>query len=196
MKKDAPPFWKGPAVRALTLASAGAAAFAIGIVITRPEAAGDVRPDEVVGVALHAPSHALQLQPPAIDVRGPQLPVDAGRLSEHVTYNPFAALNLNIAPSPAPVASAVKAVQKKPEPAPPPPPPTAPPLPFTAVGSIAGAQVTGGQSIAFVKQQDQLLVIHSGDTIGPSYRVESVTAQRIEFTYLPLMQRQTLMLAP
>lgn len=72
----------------------------------------------------------------------------------------------------------------------------APPLPFTAVGAISGTEVTGGKLVAFIRQQDQLLVIKAGDAIGQTYRVESITAQKIEFTYLPLMQRQVLALVP
>ncbi|MBA2674829.1 MAG: secretion system X translation initiation factor, partial [Ramlibacter sp.] len=76
------------------------------------------------------------------------------------------------------------------------PPPVAPPLPFTAVGAIEGAHVAEGRPVAFVKQQEQLLLVRAGDTIGQTYRVEAVTSQKIEFIYLPLMQRQTLALSP
>jgi hypothetical protein len=64
------------------------------------------------------------------------------------------------------------------------------------MGSISGADVTGGQPVAFLQQQDRLLIVHAGESVGGSWRVESITPQRIEFTYLPLMQRQSLPLAP
>lgn len=81
-------------------------------------------------------------------------------------------------------------------PAPEPPPPMAPPLPFTAIGSIEGPDVTSGQLLAFLQQQDKLLVVRKGETIGQLYRVEAVTPDKVEFTYLPLNQRQTLALTP
>lgn len=132
----------------------------------------------------------------------------ADRLGDQVIHNPFGALNLNAGvtavKSATDEARARGLLGKRKEaskpaapPTPPsPPPPAAPRLPFTAVGAISGAEVTGGQPIAFVKQQDQLFVVRAGDAIGQSYRVESITPQRIEFMYLPLMQRQTLALGP
>lgn len=72
----------------------------------------------------------------------------------------------------------------------------APPLPFVAVGAIQGTQVTDGQPVAFIRQQDQLIVVRAGDAIGQNYKVESISARAIELTYLPLMQRQSLALAP
>lgn len=128
------------------------------------------------------------------------------RLDARVIHNPFGALNpnagvINDSASDARIKAALARRPKEPPkaaapPPPPPPPPVAPPLPFTAVGSIAGAQVTGGPPVAFIRQQDRLLLVRAGETIGQNYRVESITEQRIEFTYLPLMQRQTLALAP
>jgi hypothetical protein len=133
-------------------------------------------------------------------------PERADRLSDQVAHNPFGALNLNagVVPSAIDEARARAELKKPKEPpkSPPPPPPAAapapvaPPLPFTAVGSIAGDQVTEGKQVAFIKQQDQLLLVRAGDAIGQQYRVESVSGQRIEFMYLPLMQRQALILAP
>lgn len=72
----------------------------------------------------------------------------------------------------------------------------APPLPFVAIGSINGASVTDGEPVAFVRQQEQLFVVRAGDAIGHAYRVESVGPQGVEFTYLPLRQRQVLALTP
>jgi len=137
-------------------------------------------------------------------------PRTADRFTGQVAHNPFGALNLKTeapavqdATPRSDVKSSSELATKKrnaeaaePLAARPPPPPTAPALPFVAVGSITGAQVTAGRPIAFIKQQDQLLLLGVGDTIGQAYRVDSITAQKIEFTYLPLMQRQALPLAP
>ena len=126
------------------------------------------------------------------------------RLLGPIIHDPFTPLNTasppastaqsngNVAPDPGLKARSAK----PPEPVAPAPPPVAPPLPFVAVGSVEGAELTNGRPVAFIRQQDQLLVVHAGDTIKQTYRVDSITTQRIEFTYLPLMQRQTLALAP
>jgi len=123
------------------------------------------------------------------------------RLEPESSTNPFGQLNLQppalasvglpagakpVAPKPTKVVA--------PPPPPPPPAPTAPPLPFVAIGSIEGPDATAGQKIAFLQQQDTLLVVRKGEAIGPLYRVEDISADRVEFTYLPLNQRQWLSL--
>jgi hypothetical protein len=189
-----------PRTRLTMLLLAGAAVLSAGMFLTRPSSGFDTAVETVAASSSprmrSATSKGAQGAPPRALEMGPPLPT-TDRLTEHVTFNPFAALNLNVAPAPAPAASAAKPVAKKaPDPAPPPPaPPMAPPLPFTVVGAIAGEQVTDGKSVAFIKVQDHLLVIHSGDAIPPSYRVESITAQKIDFIYLPLMQHQSLALS-
>lgn len=79
---------------------------------------------------------------------------------------------------------------------PPPPPPTAPALPFSVVGGISGQQIAEGRPVVFLRLRDEVLVVRPGDEIDKTYRVETITAQKIEFIYLPLQQRQTLTLAP
>lgn len=123
------------------------------------------------------------------------------RLDADARNNPFAQLNLRPpgqaslgAPAVTkPVAAPVKA---KPAADPPPePPPMAPALPFTVIGSIEGADATSGQPIAFLQQQNTLFVVRAGESIGQLYRVESVSSEKVEFTYLPLNQRQSLSFA-
>lgn len=144
-----------------------------------------------------------------VEVPGPsQASVgEEARLKPESAHNPFGPLNLK---PPAPVALGAPEVQKPPptkpqkpavqETAPvvavPPPAPTAPALPFVAIGTIEGHGVTEGQPLAFLQQQDRLLVVRKGESIGSVYRVESITPERIEFTYLPLQQRQALRIAP
>jgi hypothetical protein len=79
---------------------------------------------------------------------------------------------------------------------PPPPPPTAPALPFSVVGGISGQQIAEGRPVVFLRLRDEVLVVRPGDEIDKTYRVETITPQKIEFIYLPLQQRQTLSLAP
>jgi hypothetical protein len=74
--------------------------------------------------------------------------------------------------------------------APPPPPPQAPPLPFVYVGMLADAERT----TVFLSQGSRDIAVRTGETIDGTYRVDNVRADRIELTYLPLKQRQTLSL--
>lgn len=73
------------------------------------------------------------------------------------------------------------------------PPPAAlaagpPPLPFTFIGSIE----RGGRRVVMLMEGDRLHLVAARERIGEQYRVERVTSARIEFTYLPLQQRQVL----
>lgn len=70
------------------------------------------------------------------------------------------------------------------------PAPTAPPLPFTFVGLL---EKGADHPMAFVAKGDVLLVVAAGDTIdGNTYRVETLGAQQIVVTYLPMGIQQTL----
>jgi len=71
------------------------------------------------------------------------------------------------------------------------PRPVAPPLPFRFVGAI---EASAGRRV-FLMDGAQLHVVVQGDHIDGRYRVDKVDDSRIEFTYLPLKQRQTLMLS-
>lgn len=78
--------------------------------------------------------------------------------------------------------------------APPPPPapvvPTAPALPFVFVGLM---EQGAGKPQAFLSKGDTLLVVAAGDVIDSNnYRVDSLSAQQIGITYLPLNTPQTL----
>lgn len=143
-------------------------------------------------------------------------PSPAARMDPRVVHDPFGALNLAATGEPEPMPSAStlrvtqprRVVQAKPllPPAPvtaalpavptEPPAPMAPPLPFTVVGAIRGGQIADGQPVAFLKQQDEVLAVRPGDAVNQVYRVESITAEKIDFIYLPLKQRQSLSLAP
>lgn len=123
------------------------------------------------------------------------------RMASEVEFNPFAPLK---AATPAalgqpktvaaPKPTLATKVASSPTPS---PTPAAPPLPFVAVGSLTGTDVNAGAPLVFLQQQDQtILVVQPGQAIGSTYRVESINSQRIELVYLPLMQRQTLPLAP
>jgi len=71
-----------------------------------------------------------------------------------------------------------------------PPPPSAPVLPFTYMGKL----ISGGDLAVFLIQGERNLVVHEGDTIDALYRVEHIAEGAITLVYLPLDQRQTLII--
>ena len=70
------------------------------------------------------------------------------------------------------------------------PPPSAPVLPFTYMGKL----LSGGDLAVFLIQGERNLVVHEGDTIDALYRVEHIAEGAITLVYLPLDQRQTLII--
>lgn len=70
----------------------------------------------------------------------------------------------------------------------PPPPPAPPPLPFSYMGKLQEE----GRLTVFLTKQDRNYAVKAGDTLDGAYRVDSVEAQRVVFTYLPLNMQQTL----
>jgi hypothetical protein len=132
------------------------------------------------------------------------------RLDAGILQNPFGALNIAVTveslltPLPPPVTE-VRAVRPPKVIAPPPPPPpvvqvappvvvepTAPPLPFKVLGSIQGDRIAGGVPVVFLTDRNATLVVRAGDQIDNTYRVERITPDRIDFTYLPLKTAQSL----
>jgi len=90
--------------------------------------------------------------------------------------DPFAAKSWYVAPPP-------------PKPAPP-PPPAPPPLPFKYLGKL----VDGDTVTVFLASQERNYSAAQGDLIDGKYRIDSVDAQRVVLTYLPLDMQQTLMI--
>jgi hypothetical protein len=72
---------------------------------------------------------------------------------------------------------------------PPPPPPTAPPFPYTFVGSYAPA---GSAAVYFLSRSDRVVDAHVGDHLDGVYVFESAGPDGLIFNYLPLNIRQTL----
>ena len=68
--------------------------------------------------------------------------------------------------------------------------PSAPVLPFTYMGRL----LSGGDLAVFLIQGERNLVVHEGDTIDALYRVEHIAEGAITLVYLPLDQRQTLII--
>lgn len=76
----------------------------------------------------------------------------------------------------APVAAALPAA-----PAPAAPPPSAPPLPFTYLGRLLSEEANA----VFLTQGERNLIVHEGEVIESTYRVDKVTATRLTLTHLP-----------
>jgi Tfp pilus assembly protein PilO len=76
-------------------------------------------------------------------------------------------------------------------PAPPPPPlvPTAPPFPYTFMGSFSPE---GHPQVFFLARGDRVIDAHVGDRIDGVYQFESAAGGQLVFVYLPLDVRQTL----
>ena len=70
------------------------------------------------------------------------------------------------------------------------PPPTAPPLPFTYMGKL----MSGGELAVFLVQGERNLIVHEGDTIDSLYRIERIAEGDITLLFLPLNQRQTIVI--
>ena len=70
-----------------------------------------------------------------------------------------------------------------------PPPPTAPPLPFTVMGSYAHP---GDSTVYFLTRGDRVFDVHIGDTIDNTYSVDGAANGQLQLTYKPLNIQQTL----
>lgn len=71
------------------------------------------------------------------------------------------------------------------------PPPAAPALPFRVLGYYE----ENGESSVFLEDRGESLVVKVGDTLrNDTYRVDSITEDQLQLTYLPLGQQQTLLL--
>lgn len=158
--------------RVALLAAAGATVFALAYAFAPAE------DDAVVATrrpAANAAASVARAPAPAapLAVR-PEIPLAAAT-------DPFMAASFVPPPPPAPVVIA--------PPPPPPPAPKAPPLPFTFVGLLeAGA----GKPAAFLARGEALLVVSEGETVESDYRVESLSPTEVVLTYLPLRERQKL----
>jgi hypothetical protein len=85
-----------------------------------------------------------------------------------------------VAPPPPPPAPVVVVV---------PPPPTAPPIPFTVMGTYARP---GDATVYFLTRGDRVFDVHIGDTIDNTYSVDRAANGLLTLTYKPLNIQQTL----
>ena len=76
-----------------------------------------------------------------------------------------------------------------PAPQPPPPAPTAPPLPYTFLGSFAPG---GDPPVFFLAHGDRVIDARVGDRLDGVYQFESAAGGQLVFVYLPLNIHQNL----
>jgi hypothetical protein len=196
----AQPGWKKAAV----LVAAGLVSFVLAIAMQGTWQAGDADLDLAAAPRQRAasaqinaaPSHTGPAEAPRLEAA---MHSPGQRMNKMVVRDPFGPLATEaalpakvLAPSVAP--SPPGKLRKPPAESLPPAPPTAPPLPFTAVGSIQGKRIGNGQQQAFIQHGDALTVIQKGDTVAGNYRVDDITPDHVVFTYLPLGQKQSLLL--
>lgn len=74
----------------------------------------------------------------------------------------------------------------------PPPKPTAPPLPYTLIGSYTP---DGEPTVFFLSVGDRVYNVHLGDTLDHTYSVDSYSNGQLALTYKPLNEKQQLQLA-
>lgn len=177
-------------LRALALGSAGVATFYAAAQWTRagkePAADEIVRPatpsrsDRTAPVAVASTASAAVLSPlPATGVVRARTSIDR-------EGDAFARLSWLPPPPPPPPPAAVA-------PPPPPPPPTAPPLPYAFVGMV---EKGAGKPQAFLSRGDALIIVAAGDTVdNNTYRIDSLSATQVVFTYLPLNTKQSIDIA-
>jgi hypothetical protein len=74
----------------------------------------------------------------------------------------------------------------------PPPKPTAPPLPYTLIGSYTP---DGEPTVFFLSVGDRVYDVHLGDTLDHTYSIDSYSNGQLVLTYKPLNEKQQLQLA-
>lgn len=72
----------------------------------------------------------------------------------------------------------------------PPPPPTAPPLPFVYLGRLASEE----DNAVFLALGERNLVVHEGDIVDSTYRVDQLAETQVTLTHLPTGIRQILVM--
>ena len=69
-----------------------------------------------------------------------------------------------------------------------PPVPQPPPMPYTYTGRMEER----GRTVLFLSRQQRVVLAREGETLDGTYRVDRITPWSVDFTYLPLKQKQSL----
>ncbi len=169
--------------RLALLAAAGALVF----VLVMRSGSGDndiVQPvikSASVGATDNAPAKSATERSAERAPEAPDVPSRA-QVAKSAKSDPFAAKGWLPPPPPPPPPPAPVAP-------PPPPPPMAPPVPYKFIGQI---EDKSAKPAAFITKGDALFVVHVGDVIENTYRIESFNSAQVVITYLPLKQQQTI----
>ena len=171
--------------------SAVAAAIAVYIVASAPDAptatTGTVaRRTSVAGSGSSSSAPGGAVRRDVSSTSGPDASSLLARLSRRVSDGKaapalFHAQSWYVAPPPPPPAPYVEP--------PPPPAPTAPPLPFTVMGSYAHP---GTATVYFLTRGDRVFDVRVGDTIDGTYSVDGAANGQLQLTYKPMNIRQSL----
>ena len=156
------------------------AAAGVGIYIL---ASGPEAPSTAVSAAVAPVASPNNVRPPVPASRdaGNSLSRLAHRVAESKAVESlFHTQSWYVAPPPPPPAPVVAVA---------PPAPTAPPLPFTVMGSYVHA---GDATVYFLTRGDTVFDVHVGDTIDNLYSVDGVANGMLLLTYKPLDIKQTL----
>ena len=138
-------------------------------------------PEDAEIAALNSSAPAATATPPATaEELRISLEVPARVAPRHRENDLFSAHSWYKAPPPPPPAAAP----------PPPAPPTAPPLPFTYVGSFQQDTVT----VYYLVRGDRAYDVKIGDVLDETYSVDGVSDGQLMLTYLPLAESQGLLL--
>jgi hypothetical protein len=131
------------------------------------------------------PSHeVVEAAPPRLEQAAAAPDIDLAKLqqreAEAAQSDPFAPRDFAPAPAPAPARQRAASAPEAPK--------GPPPLPFT----YAGWLTQDGKTEVLVVRGEEILSIAAGQNIDSQYRVDSISDERIGFTYLPLKKRQVL----
>jgi hypothetical protein len=147
------------------------------------------------GPQAHAAAHGKAAQPAPVHAAStPAGNVSAGAIVK-TPREQLAALRVPLSPEAQNDPFSVQSWLPPPPPPPPPAPavavqeapPSAPPLPFSYVGTLDRGK---DKPQVFLANGDQLLIVSPGDVIDGRYRFESIAVTGAVFTYLPLNQKQ------
>lgn len=182
-------------LRLLFIACAGIGTFYVSAQWARGQRDGQ---DDTVALALPTTSTATRALPGAmLPAPAPERPTaiqsgDRTRTIPGSRGDPFVMLSW-LRPPPPPPPPPPPAPAPEPPPPPPPPKPVAPPLPFTFVGMLERGAT---RPQAFLAKGDTLMVVSAEDMLdNNTYRVDSLTANEVVMTYLPLNIQQVLNVA-
>ena len=161
----------------------GIAAVVAAYVVFGPKDSDSVEPTHASAQAVHSPRAASPNASLTAPVARTLLALAHRVVGESGAGSLFAAHSWYVPPPPPPPPPPVVAAPVEPV------KPTAPPLPFTYMGSYAP---NGAKPVFFLTHGDRVYDVHVGDTIDSTYSVDSFTNGALVFTYKPLNQQQQL----